>query len=165
MKAPRSRSRRFYGWLFATLILPVVLLTSCSSMLREHFSDYKRLKVYEREHRDDRDLSPDRMSEHGLYRAVIRPHTPEIPLNRLHQWTLHLEGPDGVAVNGAAIVVDGGMPEHGHGLPTKPRVTRALGNGDYLVEGMKFQMPGWWVVAFAISTPDGNDTVSFNLML
>ena len=31
------------------------------------------------------------------------------------------------------------MPQHGHGLPTKPRVTRPLGNGDHLVEGDEVQ--------------------------
>ena len=50
----------------------------------------------------------------------------------------------------AAITVDGDMPQHGHGLPTRPQVTKHLGNGDYLVEGMKFQMGGWWVVDFTI---------------
>ena len=44
------------------------------------------------------------------------------------------------------------MPRHGHGLPTKPRVTRPLGNGDHLVEGMKFNMGGWWVVKFRVAS-------------
>lgn len=38
------------------------------------------------------------------------------------------------------------MSQHGHGLPTRPQVTQNLGNGDYLVEGTKFQMGGWWVM-------------------
>jgi hypothetical protein len=61
--------------------------------------------------------------------------------------------------------MDGGMPQHGHGLPTSPRVTRALGNGDHLVEGVKFNMGGWWVVRFAITSSAGTDTVTFNLGL
>ena len=44
----------------------------------------------------------------------------------------------------AAITVDGGMPQHGHGFPTRPRVTRDLDDGTYLLEGMKFSMTGWW---------------------
>ena len=40
------------------------------------------------------------------------------------------------------LKVDGDMPQHGHGLPTRPRVTRNLGNGDYQIEGVKFQMGG-----------------------
>ena len=65
----------------------------------------------------------------------------------------------------ATILVDGGMPQHGHGLPTKPRVTRQMGNGDHLVEGMKFNMGGWWVVEFPIRASAGTDTLVFNLSL
>ncbi len=57
------------------------------------------------------------------------------------------------------------MPQHGHGLPTRPQVTKNLGNGDYLVEGMKFQMGGWWVVDFTIDTAGKHDTVRFNMIL
>ena len=58
------------------------------------------------------------------------------------------------------------MPQHGHGLPTKPRVTRALGHGDHLVEGMKFNMGGWWVVKFHVaSATAGADSVVFNVKL
>jgi hypothetical protein len=57
------------------------------------------------------------------------------------------------------------MPQHGHGLPTAPQVTEYLGNGDYLVEGMKFQMGGWWEVRFNITAGDLNDTITFNLTL
>src|SRR4249920_3274177 len=32
---------------------------------------------------------------------------------------------------------DGGMPQHGHGLPTRPVVSRELADGTYLMEGMK----------------------------
>jgi hypothetical protein len=57
------------------------------------------------------------------------------------------------------------MPQHGHGLPTKPAVTRRLGEGDHLVEGMKFNMGGWWVVKFQVAGPQGSDVVTFNLKL
>ena len=65
----------------------------------------------------------------------------------------------------ASIGVDGDMPQHGHGLPTRPQVTKHLGNGDYLVEGMKFQMGGWWVVDFTIEANGKQDTVRFNMIL
>jgi hypothetical protein len=71
----------------------------------------------------------------------------------------------GRAVDDAQISVDGGMPQHGHGLPTKPRVTRDLGNGDHLVEGMKFNMGGWWVVKFRLDAAPGADSLVFNLSL
>ena len=83
----------------------------------------------------------------------------------MHQWTLHVETVDGQPVENATIAVDGDMPEHGHGLPTRPQVTKYLGNGDYLVEGMKFQMGGWWVMDFTITTTKHTDAVHFNMKL
>jgi len=55
------------------------------------------------------------------------------------------------------------MPEHRHGLPTQPEVTKGTGDGDYIVQGLEFSMPGWWVITFHIKTPEADDTVTFNL--
>ena len=111
------------------------------------------------------DYSRTRTSEAGHYRATIHPQGDSIPQGRLHKWTLHLETASGAPVDSVLLAVDGGMPQHGHGLPTKPRVTRALGNGDHLVEGMKFNMGGWWVVKFRVAAAPGQDSVVFNLKL
>ena len=113
----------------------------------------------------DLDYSRTRTSEAGHYRATIHPQGDSIPQGRLHRWTLHLETASGTPVDSATLLVDGGMPQHGHGLPTKPRVTRDLGNGDHLVEGMKFNMGGWWVVKFRVAAAPGRDSVVFNLKL
>ena len=113
----------------------------------------------------DLDYSRTRASEGGVYRATITPQGDTIPKGKLHRWTLHLETMDGTPVDRATVAVDGGMPQHGHGLPTKPRVTRPLGNGDHAVEGMKFNMGGWWVVKFRVSSTAGNDSLLFNVKL
>ena len=113
----------------------------------------------------DLDYSRTRVSAHGDIRGTIRPQGDSIPQGKLQSWTLHLEDTSSVPLDSVAISVDGGMPQHGHGLPTKPRVTRALGKGDHLVEGMKFNMGGWWVVKFAMRTSKGADTLVFNLKL
>ena len=113
----------------------------------------------------DLDYSRTRTSGAGLYRATIRPQGDSIPQGKLHRWVLHVETPNGAPVDACQIAVDGGMPQHGHGLPTKPVVTRDLGNGDHLVEGMKFNMGGWWVVRFAITSSAATDTVTINLSL
>jgi hypothetical protein len=109
------------------------------------------------------DYSRTRTSAAGLYTVTIRPQGDSIPQGRLQRWTVHLETASGAPVDSAMMVMDGGMPQHGHGLPTKPRVTRALGNGDHLVEGVKFNMGGWWVVRFRVSAAAGRDSVEFNL--
>jgi hypothetical protein len=113
----------------------------------------------------DLDYSRTRTSEGGRYRATIRPQGDSIPRGKLQRWTLHLETVAGAPVDSVTVTVDGGMPQHGHGLPTKPQVTRVLGNGDHLVEGMKFNMGGWWVVKFGVDAAAGRDSVVFNLKL
>ena len=72
-------------------------------------------------------------------------------IGKLIQWKIRVTTPDGQPIEGAKITVDGDMPQHGHSLPTRPQVTRSLGDGTYLVEGMKFQMGGWWVADFTIT--------------
>ena len=113
----------------------------------------------------DLDVSTTKLSAQGMYRGTIEPGVDPIPINQLHTWTLHLETPDRQPIEDATITVDGDMPQHGHGLPTQPLVTQYLGNGDYLVEGMKFQMTGWWYVEFAISRGEQQDTVRFDMIL
>jgi YtkA-like len=111
------------------------------------------------------DYSSTRVSSGGLYRLTYSPSLAPIPINQLHTWMLHLETAQGQPINDATILVNGDMPQHGHGLPTKPVVTDKLGNGNYLVEGMKFQMAGWWVIDFAVTVNAKPDKVEFNLML
>lgn len=113
----------------------------------------------------DLDLALSKPTDAGLYRAAIASRLDPITINTLHAWTIHVETPDGKPVEGAQITVDGGMPQHGHGLPTQPKVTRYLGQGDYLVEGMKFNMPGWWVLSFEVTAGGQKDKVTFNLVL
>ncbi|HYN87186.1 MAG TPA: FixH family protein [Ardenticatenaceae bacterium] len=113
----------------------------------------------------DLDLSTTRLSDNGLFRGSYVSRADPIEINQIHSWTLHVAAPDGAPVENAEIRVDGDMPQHGHGLPTQPLVTQNLGNGDYLVEGMKFQMTGWWVVDFYITADGHSDMVRFNLLL
>lgn len=129
--------------------LGLITLTGCIMFMRPADLDYQRTRT----------------SEQGLFRATIKPAGDSIPRGKLQTWTLHLETAGGVAVDSATITVDGGMPQHGHGLPTKPLVTRHLGQGEHLVEGMKFNMGGWWVVKFRVRAEAGSDLIVFNLSL
>jgi hypothetical protein len=113
----------------------------------------------------DLDLATTRTSTQGAFRATIQPAVEPIPINSIHSWTLHVETPDGRPVENAAITLAGDMPQHGHGMATTPVVGAYLGQGDYLVEGMKFQMGGWWVVDFDVSAGGKTDRISFNLVL
>jgi hypothetical protein len=86
-------------------------------------------------------------------------------INRMHSWILHIEDEDGLEIEGAIVEVDGGMPEHDHGLPTKPRITEELGGGDYRLEGMRFHMSGYWEVVVSIVTDAGSFEVTIALQL
>jgi hypothetical protein len=77
---------------------------------------------------------------------------------------LHIAAPDGSAVNNASVSFDGGMPQHGHGFPTSPRISGGEG-GDYRIDGIKFSMGGWWEIKLAINGALGSDTVTFNTVL
>jgi len=111
------------------------------------------------------DYATERLSAQGAFRVSYRAQDGQVPVRQLHAWVLHVALPDGSPVADATVTVDGDMPEHRHGLPTRPRVTRYLGNGDYLVEGIKFQMGGWWVMDFDITVAGRTDKVRFNLDL
>lgn len=114
---------------------------------------------------DGLDLSLRKPTDKGLYVAAVEPGLSPLEVGTMHRWVIRITTPQGTPVDGAAISVDGGMPQHGHGLPTAPKVSAQLGEGRYRVEGMKFNMPGWWVVNFAVEGPAGSDTVTFNLVL
>lgn len=111
------------------------------------------------------DYSTTRVSDKNIFNVSYLSSDATIPVNKMHQWTLHVETVDGKPVENATITVDGDMPQHGHGLPTSPRVTKYLGNGDYLIDGMKFQMAGWWQMEFTIAANTQIDIVHFNMML
>jgi len=104
-------------------------------------------------------------SEAGTYEASLAPQADPIPLNTIQSWTLTLSDAEGEPVEGATFAIDGGMPAHGHGLPTAPEVTEDLGEGRYLIEGIRFSMAGEWVLSLAVSAEPGDDTIVFRFTL
>lgn len=111
------------------------------------------------------DTATTRLTDNGLYRVSFVSALDPIGINQIHSWTVTVTTPAGEPVEQATITVDGGMPQHGHGLPTRPRITQNLGQGNYLLEGLRFQMPGWWEVSLTITAGDQTDRVTFNLEL
>jgi hypothetical protein len=105
------------------------------------------------------------VSENGLFRASWQSRPEEPAINEVHEWVLHIETAAGEPAAGALLTVDGDMPAHGHGMPTEPQVTADLGNGDYLVEGMSFQMGGYWIVDVTVTYDGETDLVRFGLEL
>lgn len=138
-----------------SLLLPLLLMAGCGAPAGEQ-GDRTPASL---------DDSTTVTSEKGIFRATYRSDLDPVLINELHAWTLHVESAAGVPVEDATITVQGDMPEHRHGMATQPQVTQHLGGGDYRVEGMRFQMGGWWTVTFAITAGDQQDSVTFNLQL
>lgn len=99
--------------------------------------------------------------------AHVEPETAaaRVPLNEIHDWKLILSDVSGKPLSGAEIEIVGHMPGHVHGLPTQPRVTAEPEPGVYRVQGVKFQMTGWWVMTFNVTAGQLDDAVTFNVRL
>lgn len=118
---------------------------------------------------EDLDLSLERLSAQGSFLGRLSHGEETIPLDQLHTWTLKLEHPSGEPLSGARVQVDGGMPQHSHGLPTQPLARPAEVPGTYAVEGVRFHMRGWWQLVFVVDleagTGAGAEVLTFNLIL
>ena len=141
----------------ATLAV-AISMTACShAMMMIHGTGAKRPAASEF------GLGP-RPSAGGRYVATLEPAKPLRP-RQMQTVRITVRDAEGRAIDEAQISIDGGMPQHGHGLPTRPRVTRNLGDGMYEIEGVRFNMGGWWEFKITIAGDRGTDTVTFNLEL
>jgi len=104
-------------------------------------------------------------TERDLFVISYEPGLQPVAINRMHSWVVHVETAEGSPVANASVTLIGGMPDHDHGLPTVPRSTQYLGEGDYLVEGIKFHMNGRWEITISIEAEGGSDVVTFELQL
>lgn len=108
--------------------------------------------------------STSRWSEKRLFEVSYTATPSPVPLLTTHTWTVTIADGEGRRVRDATVTVLGGMPEHDHGFPTTPQI-EPLGDGRYLVEGIKFHMPGDWVVILRIQAGASSDSVRFELHL
>jgi len=104
------------------------------------------------------------VSERGVYKVSFESSLQPIEINQIHKWVLHITA-EGVPVVKAELSVVGGMAAHDHGLPTRPRVSEELGDGDYRLDGMRFHMRGAWEISIEIEAGGKTDTVVIALQL
>ena len=104
-------------------------------------------------------------SVNELYAVAIGPETGKPLIGKMHRWIINVTTPEGEPVYPARISVGGGMEGHGHGLPTQPQVVAYGGNGDYLIDGVRFNMEGEWRLSFIIESETGSDRVDFDLIV
>ena len=101
----------------------------------------------------------------GSLSASYRTDFIEPPLNAVHSWHLELLDRDNRPVQGAEIELSVDMPEHLHGMTTRPVVSETNDPGTYLIRGMNFHMPGYWEVTLDISGAGTRNLLRFNLIV
>jgi hypothetical protein len=106
----------------------------------------------------------------GLYRLTWAPVPAPLPMGELFEVrSTVVDAASGAPVEVGSVLVDARMPEHGHGMatrpvadpgrcedPSKPETCRHDG-GVHVMRGMKFHMPGKWTITFDVVGPAGKD--------
>ena len=154
----RNRKTLRQAAAFGLIVLAAAIVTGCSHvMMMIPGGGPKRPAAAEF------GLGP-RSSANGMYVATLEP-TRELRPRQMQTVRILVTDGEGRAIENARLAIDGGMPQHGHGLPTRPRMTRSVAAGSYEVEGVRFNMGGWWEFKVTITSERGADTVTFNLSL
>ncbi len=102
-------------------------------------------------------------SERDVYTLTFTNEQTYIPLRVMHNWYVSFKTKNGKLFIPGQVSIDGGMPAHGHGLPSEPRFTRAIDKGKLLLSGVLFNMRGEWEIRLTFTGPEGLDTVIFPL--
>lgn len=102
----------------------------------------------------------------GRYEATIQPTPDPIPLNALFTLDLKVKKNEGGALQaGTTILVDATMPDHNHGMNTLPVLAPGKEQGNYVVQGMLFHMPGLWEISIKIQEGDAVSEAKFKVRL
>ena len=112
---PQPFRRRWLRWLLSGLSALVVIVVVLFGLMIWWMSYVPA----------DLDTATTQSSQNGFFSGSYTPDLTPLRINQIHAWTVHLTNGDGQALDGAQITVDGGMPQHGHGLPTSPQETNA----------------------------------------
>lgn len=105
------------------------------------------------------------LSSDKKYRVTLYSNTFPIPMQKIHSWTARIEQANGKPLEKAKIYIHGGMPVHRHGFPVTPRVRKYLGDGKFLIEGVKFSMIGDWEMRLNIKEENVRDRAIFKIKI
>jgi cytochrome c peroxidase len=102
-----------------------------------------------------------RRSEKGRYVVSLRPDAAPVQINQWQEWRIHIARRDGTPLAVREVALDGGMPAHGHGLPTAPAVTAIDSSGGFAARGVRFNMAGRWELRVLVADIEGADVAVF----
>jgi hypothetical protein len=94
-------------------------------------------------------------SDSGRLVGRLAPESGAVQVGEFQSWLLALRYAGGGPARGAELAISGGMPGHGHGLPSQPRIAEELPDGLYRIEGLKLNMHGAWVIEVYANTSAG----------
>lgn len=114
---------------------------------------------------DEQKLHLQGVTSSGFFTVALYPEKGSVPIGDYHTWIIDVKDEHGKEVSNALFNISGGMAAHGHGLPSQPVVSKYLGNGQYLVEGMLFNMVGEWTLFVLIQDGAVNDRKQFDMTL
>lgn len=142
---------------FSAFLSILFILTGCAHSEKNNTQDAQRFN-------GEKNLVT-KFSEEKKYKVSLYSNMFPLTTGEIHSWILDVKTPDEQPVENVKIYVHGGMPAHQHGFPTYPRVTNYLGNGRYVVDGVKFSMTGEWEIRFNIKEEKKRDRVIFKVQI
>jgi len=107
----------------------------------------------------------ERTSTNGRYAIQLLPAKVPVPINEWVDFAIQVRRRDGGPVQLTELALDGGMPAHGHGLPTAPTVLRTDRPDQFRATGVRFNMEGRWELRVMIVDGQGGDAAVFSLDL
>lgn len=93
----------------------------------------------------------------GTFKVALAGGRLTLAQNKLQQITVAVTRAGGQPVIDAKMTISGKARDVVRHLPTEPRVTKNLGGGKYLVEGLRFNMAGSWLLEFEVEADADKD--------
>ena len=112
----------------------------------------------------------------GRYQVGLRLVPDPPPLGELFRVEADVALKDGTPLETAVVTLNARMPEHAHGMETRPRVREGTctrdsddtdsrscrhPGGTYVADGFKFHMSGAWTLLVEVDGPAGPDATDF----
>lgn len=106
------------------------------------------------------------LSNDNSYFVTYTPTPDPIPLNKMFELSVRVCSAQDRSrpLLSLELHADAAMPEHDHGMNTKPKV-RVNADGSFTVKGMLFHMPGRWELYLDVTRAGVTERAQFEVQL